>query len=461
MDKLKIIAPFDNKTIKEITFASSSEVEKAVELAFQTHKNINERLPKYIIIKILQKLIHLMTSRKESIIELAAKEGGKPWVDTQIEVDRAIGGIHIAINEIENLSGTQIPMGHTKSSENRLAFTTMEPRGVVLAISAFNHPVNLIVHQAIPAIAAGCPVIIKPASTTPLSCLNLINLLYKAGLPLKYCQVLITTRKDAEKLVSDRRISFLTFIGSGKVGWRLRAMTAPGVHCVLEHGGAAPAIIEEDADIDKMIPSLLKGGYYHAGQVCVSIQRIYVHESIIDDILEKFIPRVQQLIVGNPLEKNTEVGPLIAPEEVDRVEQWVIEAAQSGGKILCGGKRISDTLYEPTIILNPDEDAKVSKQEIFGPVVCFYSYSSLDDAIKKANALPYSFQSAIFTKDINTAFYAVKKFKAETVMINDHTAFRVDWMPFGGSEQSGIGTGGIGYSIKDMTREKLVVLNLS
>lgn len=461
MNKLIITAPFDNKTIKEIPFASSSEVEKAVKLAFQTHKDINERLPKYRIIEILQKLIHLMTDQKESIVELAAKEGGKPWVDTQIEVDRAIQGIHIAINEIENLSGTKIPMGHTKSSENRLAFTTLEPRGVVLAISAFNHPVNLIVHQAIPAIAAGCPVIVKPASTTPLSCINLINLLYQAGLPQKYCQVLITTREDAEKLVSDKRISFLTFIGSGKVGWRLRAMTAPGVHCALEHGGAAPVIVEKDADIDKMIPSLLKGGYYHAGQVCVSVQRVYVHESIIDDILKKFTPLVQQLIVGNPLEKNTEVGPLIAPKEVDRVEQWVNEAAQSGGEILCGGKRISDTLYEPTIILNPGENTKVSTKEIFGPVVCFYTYSLLDDAIKKANTLDYSFQSAIFTKDINTAFYAVKRLKAEAVMVNEHTAFRVDWMPFGGSEQSGLGTGGIGYSIKDMTREKLMVLNLS
>lgn len=238
-------------------------------------------------------------------------------------------------------------------------------------------------------------------------------------------------------------------------------MTAPGVHCALEHGGAAPVIVEKDADIDKMIPSLLKGGYYHAGQVCVSVQRVYVHESIIDEVLKKFTPRVKKLIVGNPLERNTEVGPLIAPKEVDRVEQWVIEAAQSGGEILCGGKKISDTIYEPTIILNPGEDTKVSKQEIFGPVVCFYSYSSLDDAIKKANALPYSFQSAIFTENINKAFYAVKRLKAEAVMVNDHTAFRVDWMPFGGSEQSGLGTGGIGYSIKDMTREKLVVLNLS
>jgi acyl-CoA reductase-like NAD-dependent aldehyde dehydrogenase len=461
MDNLKIKAAFDNKTIKEIAIASSSQVEKTLELAFQTHNDIAARLPKHEIIKIFQKLIHLMTAQKETLIEMAAREGGKPWIDTKIEVDRAIHGIHIAINEIETLSGTGIPMGHTKSSENRLAFTTMEPRGVVLAISAFNHPVNLIVHQVIPAIAAGCPVIIKPASSTPLSCINLIDILYKSGLPKRYCQVLISTRDDAEKLVSDKRISFLTFIGSGKVGWKLRSMTAPGVHCALEHGGAAPVIVEKDANIDKMIPSLLKGGYYHAGQVCVSVQRVYVHESIIDDVLEKFIPGVKKLIVGDPLDKNSEVGPLIAPKEVDRVEQWVNEAAKSGGKILWGGKRISDTLFEPTVILNPPEDAKVSTQEIFGPVVCFYSYSLLDDAIKKANALPYSFQSAIFTQNINNASHAAKRLKAEAVMINDHTAFRVDWMPFGGSEQSGLGTGGIGYSIKDMSREKLMVINLS
>ncbi|MDA3788602.1 MAG: aldehyde dehydrogenase family protein [Desulfobacula sp.] len=461
MSQLNVVAAFDNKIIKTIDIASSAQVEAAIEIAFLTHKNRDQRLPEYKRIKILQKLIHLMTSQKESIIEIAVKEGGKPWVDTLIEVDRAIQGVHIAINEIENLSGQEIPMGITKGSQNRLAFTTIEPRGVVLAISAFNHPVNLIVHQVIPAIAAGCPVIIKPASTTPLSCLNFIDLLYQSGLPKAYCQALVCTRQDAEKLVSDKRISFLTFIGSGKVGWRLRSMVAPGVHCVLEHGGAAPVIVEKDADLGKMIPSLLKGGYYHAGQVCVSVQRVYVHESILDLVLEKFIPQVKNLIVGDPLDKNTQVGPLISPKEVDRVEQWVNEAALSGGEILWGGKRISDTLYEPTIILNPDKEAKVSTQEIFGPVVCFYTYASRDDAIDRANSLPYSFQAAVFTQDIHTAFDTVQKLKAEAVMVNDHTAFRVDWMPFGGSEQSGLGTGGIGYSIKDMTRKKLAVLNLS
>ena len=461
MNEVNVVAAFDNQIIQKITIASAREVEKAIELAFQTHKSGDKRLPKYKRIEILQKLIHSMTSQKKFIIELAVKEGGKPWQDTEIEVDRAIHGVHIAINEIENLSGTQIPMGYTKFSENRLAFTTMEPRGVVLAISAFNHPVNLIVHQVIPAIAAGCPVIIKPSSTTPLSCIKFIDMLYDAGLPKEYCQVLITSREDAEKLVSDPRVSFFSFIGSGKVGWKLRSLVAPGVHCALEHGGAAPVIIEKDADIKKTIPSLLKGAFYHAGQVCVSVQRVYVHESIIEDLLAKFIPEVKKLIVGDPLDKNTEVGPLIAPIAVDRVEQWVNEAFDAGGEILCGGKRISDTLYEPTVILNPDKDAKVSNLEIFGPVVCFYSCSSMEDSIDKANALPFSFQAAIFTRDINKAFNAIKKLKAEAVMVNDHTAFRVDWMPFGGSEQSGLGKGGIGYSMKDMTQEKLMVFNLS
>ncbi|MCP3900329.1 MAG: aldehyde dehydrogenase family protein, partial [Desulfobacteraceae bacterium] len=190
MNKIDVVTAFDNKSIKKVTVASSPEVEKAIELAFDTHNNINQKLPKYKRIEIFQKLIQLMLSQKESIIETAAKEGGKPWIDTEIEVERAIGGIKIAINEIENLSGTQIPMGHTAGSQNRIAFTTTEPRGVVLAISAFNHPVNLIVHQVIPAIAAGCPVIIKPSSTTPLSCLNFIDLLYESGLPKGYCQAL-------------------------------------------------------------------------------------------------------------------------------------------------------------------------------------------------------------------------------------------------------------------------------
>jgi len=371
---------------------------------------------------------------------------------------RAINGVKIAIEEISHLSGETIPMGQTASSVNRLAFTIREPIGVVASVSAFNHPLNLTIHQTITAFAAGAPVIIKPASTTPLSCLRFVEILKQAGLPNGWCQAVICDKRLAEEIVTDSRISYLSFIGSADVGWRLRSKLAPGVHCALEHGGAAPVIVEPDADIEEMLPALLKGGFYHAGQVCVSVQRVFVHTSIVNKVASSLAKMASILKVGDPLDPETEVGPLIQPYEVDRVELWVNEAISGGGKLLCGGKRISDSCYQPTVILNPPMDANVSTHEIFGPVVCIYSYDNIEDAINLANGLSFIFQGAVFTKNIDVALNVVNKLNATAVMVNDHTAFRVDWMPFGGGGSSGIGVGGIPYSINEMTREKLVVL---
>jgi acyl-CoA reductase-like NAD-dependent aldehyde dehydrogenase len=219
--------------------------------------------------------------------------------------------------------------------------------------------------------------------------------------------------------------------------------------------------VESDADFKEMVPSLVKGGFYHAGQVCVSVQRIFAHELIARQLAEEIANSATQLITGDPLDKNTEVGPLILPKEVDRVDEWVQEAKNKGAEILCGGKRISETCYDPTVLWNPPQDAKVSKEEIFGPVVCIYPYSDRDDAIKLANSLDYHFQAAVFTKNIDTAFDTVQKLNATAVMVNDHTAFRVDWMPFGGRDASGEGMGGIPYSMREMTREKLLVIKSS
>jgi acyl-CoA reductase-like NAD-dependent aldehyde dehydrogenase len=392
------------------------------------------------------------------LTNIAAEEGGKPYIDSEVEVLRAINGVKLAVAYIGQIKGEQIPMGHTKSSANRLAFTFREPIGVVSSISAFNHPLNLIIHQTVPAIAVGSPVIIKPALTTPLSCLAFMDILKEAGLPDGWCQVIVTDNDAAEKLVSDERINYLSFIGSAKVGWYLRSKLSPGTRCALEHGGAAPVIVEQDADVESMLPALLKGGFYHAGQVCVSVQRVFVHESICEDVANKLAKMAGSLIVGDPLDKKTEVGPLILPREVDRVEEWVNEAVSKGAKILSGGKRISDTLFEPTVLLNPPDDVNVSTQEIFGPVVCVYSYSDRNEAIDKANSLPYAFQAAVFTNNLDTTLDTVNKLNATAVMINDHTAFRVDWMPFGGRDSSGIGMGGIPYSMDEMTREKMMVI---
>ncbi len=458
MQKLKVFSPYDNKLIKEIPMVGAEEVEEALTTAYGLFKDRSKWLPAYRRVEILERVAQIMSTRVEELTNIAAEEGGKPYIDSEVEVLRAINGVKLAIEYIGQMKGEQIPMGHTKSSANRLAFTMREPIGVVSSISAFNHPLNLIIHQTVPAIAVGSPVIIKPALTTPLSCLAFMDILKEAGLPDGWCQVIVTDNDAAEKLVSDERINYLSFIGSAKVGWYLRSKLSPGTRCALEHGGAAPVIVEQDADVESMLPALLKGGFYHAGQVCVSVQRVFVHESICEDVANKLAKMAGALIVGDPLDNKTEVGPLILPREVDRVKEWVNEAVSKGAKVLCGGKKISDTLYEPTVLLDPPDDVNVTTQEIFGPVVCIYSYSDRNEAIDKANSLPYAFQAAVFTNNLETTLDTVNKLNATAVMVNDHTAFRVDWMPFGGRDSSGIGMGGIPYSMDEMTREKMIVI---
>jgi len=457
MNELKVINPYNLELIKTIPLASKAELENKMTTAYSLFKDKSKQIPAFNRIEILEKTITIMKERVEELTKLAAIEGGKPYQDSKVEVLRAINGVKLAIEHIGQMKGEQIPMGHTKSSVNRLAFTVREPIGVVASLSAFNHPLNLTIHQTIPAIAVGSPVIIKPASSTPLSCLAFVDILREAGLPKEWCQTIICRNDIAEKLATDQRVHYLSFIGSAKVGWYLRSKLAPGTRCALEHGGAAPVIVEPDADFDEIVPALMKGGFYHAGQVCVSVQRIYVHENIVDKVTEKLVEKAKKLIVGDPLDPKTEIGPLIDPKEVDRVEEWVNEAEKKGTKVLCGGKRISSTCYEPTILLNPPDDAKVSTKEIFGPVICIYSYKDRDKAIERANSLPLAFQASIFTKNLDTAFDTLNKLNAAAVMVNDHTAFRVDWMPFGGRESSGIGVGGIPYSMHEMTREKLMV----
>jgi acyl-CoA reductase-like NAD-dependent aldehyde dehydrogenase len=455
---LKVLSPFDQSLIKEIPLVGKEEVEKALSIAYSLFQDQSKWIPAHERIAILERTAHIMSTRIEELTKTAASEGGKPYADSKVEVLRAINGVKLAAEHISQFKGEQIPMGLTKASENRIAFTTREPIGVVSSISAFNHPLNLTIHQTVTAIAAGCPVIIKPASTTPLSCLAFIDILKEANLPDGWCQAVVCGREAAEQLVIDKRVNYFSFIGSASVGWYLRSKLSPGTRCALEHGGAAPVIVEKDADFEEMLPLLAKGGFYHAGQVCVSVQRVFVHQDIVRDVADKLAKIASKLIVGDPMNEKTEVGPLILPYEVDRVEEWVNEAIDAGTEVLAGGKRISDSCYEPTVLLNPPLNIRVSTLEIFGPVVCIYSYSDRDKAIEIANSLDLHFQAAVFTKNIDVALDCVKKLNATAVMVNDHTAFRVDWMPFGGRDSSGIGMGGIPYTMHEMTREKLMVI---
>ena len=455
--RLKINSPYDGHLIDEIDLDDAERVENVLETAHKLALDHDKIISAPRRIEILEKTAELVQAKAQEYAHRSAEEGGKPLIDSRIELFRAVQGIREAAQSISKLTGHEIPMNLTSSSMNRMALTTREPIGLVAAISAFNHPFNLIVHQVIPAVAVGCPVIIKPARTTPLSCLNLVNCLYEAGLPKEWCQMVVCESSLAEKLATDSRVAFFSFIGSGEIGWMLRSKLAPGTRCALEHGGAAPVIIDHDADLEEALPLLAKGGFYHAGQVCVSVQKVFVHESRLDEFQKQLVKLAEKLVVGDPTDEKTEVGPLIQESEVDRVHQWVNEAKIAGAKILTGGKKIGNTCYAPTILLNPADEAKVSTHEIFGPVINIYSFKDRLRAIERANLTPFSFQAAVFTKSIDTALDTSKRINAAAVMINDHTAFRVDWMPFGGRKDSGLGVGGILPTMMEMTEEKLLI----
>jgi len=458
MSTIEVTSPFDDSVVGSVPYGSVPEVEAALDLAQATFLDHKNALPKYKRIEILENVMKIMSSQVAELTKLCASEGGKPWMDSEVEVYRAINGVKLAIEALGAQEGKEIAMGHTASSANRMAYTFKEPIGVVAAISAFNHPLNLAIHQVIPAIAVGCSVIIKPATQTPMSAIRVIEILKEAGLPNGWAQAVVCDRKGGELLATSPKVNALTFIGSGKVGWYLNSKVANGTRVALEHGGVAPVIVDADADIDAMIPDLGKGGFYHAGQVCVSVQRVFVHESICDEVASKLSDYASKLVVGDQLDPKTEVGPLINNNEVNRVEEWVNEAVEKGGKILVGGKRISKSCYEPTVILNPADDAIVSTKEVFGPVVIVYSYSDIEEAFDRANALDVSFQAAVFTKNIDTALKAVKRLNGTAVMVNDHTAFRVDWMPFGGAKASGLGLGGIHYSMEECCNQKMMLI---
>lgn len=457
MPKVTVTSPYDESPIETLEMHDEAHAMAVMDRCQQLYLERGRWLSKERRIEVLEKAMTLIAARAEDLAVQAAREGGKPLVDSRVEIQRGIDGIKVAIHEISSMGGREIPMGHTASSVQRMAFTHREPRGVVLAISAFNHPFNLIVHQVVPAIASGCPVIVKPALTTPLSCRSLVGILHEAGLPPDWCQMVLTDNDATGKLLRDPRMAFLTFIGSAPVGWWLRSQLPAGAMCALEHGGVAPVIVDETAELDSAIPALVKGGFYHAGQVCVSVQRIYVHESIAPTFTERFVSAARKLRVGDPTEASTDVGPLILPKEVDRVHAWVTSAIAGGGKLLCGGEKLSSTTYPPTVVANPPADCELSQKEVFGPVVVINAYRDVDEAVALANGPDVFFQAAVFTKRLDTALDLGRRLNGMAVMVNDHTAFRVDWMPFGGHRQSGLGMGGIGYSMHEMTLERMIV----
>jgi len=455
---LAVHAPYDGSLIATVERAGPAGVAAALETADRLFRDRDAWLGPARRIEILTRAASLLEERREDLALEASREGGKPLRDSLVEADRAADSLRSCVERLRTAAGREIPMNINAASAGRVAFTRREPVGVVLAFSAFNHPLNLIAHQVGPAVAAGCPVIVKPAEATPLSCWRFVAILREAGLPDAWCQPLLATDLDvAGSMVSDPRVGFFSFIGSSKIGWMLRSRLAPGARCALEHGGAAPVLIAADADLESAVPLLVKGGFYHAGQVCVSVQRIFAHERVARELSERLAAAAGALEVGDPTRDGTDVGPLIRTGEVRRVQEWIDEAVGGGAVAVTGGRSVSERIYAPTVLWDPPAGARVSRLEVFGPVVCVYPVRDLDEGIARANELPLRFQAAVFTRDLDTAFRAAGRLCASAVMVNDHTAFRVDWMPFGGLAESGLGTGGIPFTMDDMTVEKLVV----
>ena len=459
---LSVFNPSNGEKIASIASDSKEAALEKIDRAQHYFTN-NNRMPLHQRISLLEKLSSALLEKKSDILPLMIQEGGKPYQDSEAEFNRAVEGVKVAISTIRNDTGHVIPLGSNSGSTGRSASTHAFPRGVVLAFSAFNHPLNLIIHQIIPAFATNCPCIIKPAPDTPLSCLKLVEIMHSIGIPRELIQTVITEDIDvASAMVTSDKISFFSFIGSAKVGWMLRSKVQPGVRCALEHGGVAPAIVSRHADLSLAASSIAKGGLYHAGQVCVSTQRAYLDQQISDQFVELLVAQIAQLKVGDASDAQTDVGPLIREGEIDRVDAWVQEAIKMGATCPIGGHVIEDikggNFYAPTLLINPPLDATVSQQEIFGPVICVYTYENFEDALAQANHPKFAFQAAIYTDKISEAYQAYAVLEASAVMVNDHTAFRDDVMPFTGLNQSGLGVGGIPYTIEEMQYEKMLVI---
>lgn len=457
----EIYSPNDGSLLTKYQEGTEEDITQLLRETESIQETI-EALKPYERASILKKVAAILKSKEETLATVIASEGGKPLKDARVEASRAIATIELCAEETLRLHGEVVPMERTAAGKDHLAFTVRDPIGPVLAISAFNHPLNLIAHQVGTAIAAGCSVVLKPASATPISAHLLYDAFKEAGLPEKGLRVLTAPIPLIEKLVASPLFDFVSFIGSAKVGWEMRRKIAPGTRIALEHGGQAPVIVREDADIDKVVPSLIKGSFYHAGQVCISTQRIFVHEKIQKKFLDAFTAAAKNLVTGSALDEKTDVGPLIRPQEVTRLQSWISDALREGAELILGNTVTGGQkqYLHPTILRNVSRSSTLMKDEAFGPVVCVNSYSDEEELLQYLNTNTYLFETALFTNDISHAFRIAQRIKTMTFVINNHSAFRVDQMPFGGHKESGLGMGGVKYAIEELTRTKQIIIKI-
>jgi glyceraldehyde-3-phosphate dehydrogenase (NADP+) len=454
--KTTIRSPYDGAEIGEVAFAGPRELENAVRIACDAFYIIS-REPVHERAKILRAISQGISDRVEELAAIIRDEAGKPIRFAKGEVQRAVNTFSVAADEALRMEGDLIPLDTVQGGEGRIGLTRRFPIGPILAISPFNFPLNLVAHKVAPAIAAGNSVVLKPASQTPMSALILGEIALDAGLPRGVFNVVPCKRDTADRMIEDTRFKKLTFTGSAQVGWDLRAR-AGKKKVTLELGGNAAAIVEPDADVDFAAKRLALGAFAYAGQVCISVQRIYVHQSVAAEFTDRLVASArEEALWGDPADPKVVCGPLIDTENVDRILEWIDEARAHGASVLCGGDHHGN-IVTPAVLVDVDPTLRIAAEEAFGPVVVLDSYSTLDEAIAKVNDSKYGLQAGIFTSNTDSVFKAFNEIEVGGLIHNDYPTFRVDPMPYGGVKDSGFGREGLRYAIEEMTEPRLLVI---
>jgi len=455
-DAYEVASPYDGAPVALVHRASPEDVEHAIVAAVAAFEE-TRHLPSWRREEILTAISQGIAARREELGRTIALEAGKPLKTALIEVDRAVFTFKIAAEESKRIYGEIVPLDWLPGNENRRAEVRRVPLGVISGISPFNFPLNLVAHKVAPALAAGNPILLRPASQTPVAAIRLGEIVRESGWPEGAFAVLPCSTDVARPLVEDDRIKKLTFTGSPAVGWALKGK-AGRKRVTLELGGNAAVIVNDDADVDYAAERIAWGGFTNAGQTCISVQRVYVHEHVYDRFASELVRRVEQLKVGDPLDPDVDVGPLIDADNADRVEEWLDEAKAAGAEVLTGGER-EGSVWRPTVLANAGEQLRVSCEEVFAPLLTLTKFSDVDEAIAAAGRSDFGLQGGIFTNDVRVIERAFDRIDVGGLMVNDVPTFRIDHMPYGGVKSSGLGREGIRYAIDEMTELKLLAVN--
>jgi acyl-CoA reductase-like NAD-dependent aldehyde dehydrogenase len=456
-DWLEVRSPYSGDIVARVARAGADEARRAIDAA---ERAMQEPLPAHKRAEILSRVAGYLGRRHDEVARTISDEAGKPMKAARVEATRAMSTYTFSAVEARKLAGDVVPMDASQSGEGKFAYTLRKPVGVVGAISPFNFPLNLVAHKIAPALAAGCAVVLKPASQTPLSALLLAELETEAGLPPGWLNVVVGPASEiGDVLVEDERVTLITFTGSGDVGWKLREQAARK-RVNLELGNATPVIVEADANLEEVAGSMAQHAFSYAGQSCISVQRIYVQRQSFEPFLERFVPLVEALRLGDPGDEETDVGPVIDDDARQRILSWIDEARSAGADIRTGGE-LDGELIRPTVIANAAPELKVSCEEVFGPVCTVTAYDSLKEAIELANGTRYGLQAGVFTNDLRTALRTASELEFGGVTVNEAPTFRADQMPYGGVKASGNTREGPAYAVREMTEERVVIVDLS